>query len=110
MRDKADAEEDSAARVSGRVPWVVTEVHTLPRHRLRVRFVDGTEGEVDVSHLIFAEDAGVFVALRDPVVFAQAYVNDGAVTWPGELDLAPDAMYDEIRANGRWVIPPFERP
>jgi len=39
-----------------------------------------------------------------PPVRERAYVNDGAVTWPGELDLAPDAMYDEIKANGRWVV------
>ena len=28
----------------------------------------------------------------------------GAVQWPNGADLAPDAMYDEIRANGRWVL------
>jgi len=88
------------------VPWVVTDVRVLPGHRFHVRFVDGTEGEVDVSRFVFAEDAGVFVALRDPAIFAQAYVDEGVVTWPGELDLAPDAMYDEIRANGRWIVEP----
>jgi hypothetical protein len=40
---------------------------------------------------------------RDPVLFAQAYVEYGAVIWPGEIDLAPDAMYDEIKKHGRWV-------
>jgi hypothetical protein len=28
----------------------------------------------------------------------------GAVTWPGEIDLAPDAMHDEIKKNGKWVL------
>jgi len=56
--------------------------------------------------LVLAEDAGVFVALRDPAVFAQAYIEHGVVTWPGELDLAPDAMYDEIKANGSWIVEP----
>jgi hypothetical protein len=46
---------------------------------------------------------GVFEILRDPVLFAQAGIDHGAVTWPGELDLAPDAMYDEIRARGSWT-------
>lgn len=48
--------------------------------------------------------AGVFTALADPDVFAQAYVELGAVTWPGELDLAPEAMYDEIKKNGVWKL------
>ena len=106
MRDETESEENSAARLTGSVPWVVTDLRVLPGHRFHVRFIDGTEGEVDVSRFVFAADAGVFVALRDPAAFAQAYVDEGVVTWPGELDLAPDAMYDEIRANGRWIVEP----
>jgi hypothetical protein len=44
----------------------------------------------------------VLEALRDPTLFARVRVEAGAVTWPGEIDLAPDAMYDEIRAHGTW--------
>ena len=32
------------------------------------------------------------------------FVEHGAVTWPGELDLAPDAMYREIKKNGFWKL------
>ena len=39
-----------------------------------------------------------------PDVFAQVGIDHGAVTWPGEIDLAPDAMYDEIKASGQWVL------
>jgi hypothetical protein len=28
----------------------------------------------------------------------------GAVVWPNGEDLAPDAMYDAIRASGEWVV------
>jgi hypothetical protein len=27
-----------------------------------------------------------------------------AVVWPGELDLAPDAMYDAIKVHHHWVV------
>ena len=90
------------------VPWVVTDVRVLPGYRFHVTFVDGTAGEVDASALILAPNAGVFTPLRDPTLFAQARVTDGVVTWPGDLDLAPDAMYDEIRANGSWKLEPFK--
>jgi hypothetical protein len=69
-----------------------------------VRFADGTEGEVDTSPMVFGRKAGVFERLRDPGEFAEAYVDEGVVAWPCGLDLAPDAMYDEIKANGRWTI------
>ena len=88
-------------------PWRVVDVQALSGHRLMVRFVDDTEGEVDVSKLIFGRNPGVFRALRDPAVFAQVSIEGGAVTWPGELDLAPDSMYDEIKANGRWIVKGF---
>jgi hypothetical protein len=62
-----------------------------------VRFVDGTQGVIDLSHLVRASNAGVFAALADPALFQQVFVEYGAVTWPGEIDLAPDAMYAQIR-------------
>ena len=68
---------------------------------LRVQFADGTVGRVrfEPSHL-----TGVFTALKDPLVFQQARVEDGFVTWPGDPDLAPDAMYDAIKNHGEWVL------
>lgn len=104
MREKADTKANSSSQLERRVPWTVVDVRPLPGHRLKVRFVDGTEGEVDASRLILGPDAGVFQALRDPKLFAQVGLDHGAVTWSGNLDLAPDAMYDEIKAKGRWVI------
>ncbi|MEP6494782.1 MAG: hypothetical protein ABJF01_19000 [bacterium] len=53
-----------------------------------MRFLDGTQGEVDLSHLVSGGGAGVFERLRDPGVFAQVGIEHGAVAWPGELDLA----------------------
>jgi hypothetical protein len=46
----------------------------------------------------------VFEPLRDTSLFSQASIHLGVVEWPGEIDLAPDAMYDEIRTNGVWIV------
>jgi hypothetical protein len=86
------------------MPWRVAALEVLPGFRLRVRFMDGTEGTVDLTALIQSPGAGVFAALADPSIFAQARVEHGAVTWPGEVDLAPDAMYAEIKKAGTWVL------
>jgi len=45
---------------------------------------------------------GVYQVLKNQSVFAEAHVDAGAVVWPGNLDLAPDAMYEAIikKANG----------
>ncbi len=49
-------------------------------------------------------DAGVFAVLADPARFAGVFVDCGVVTWPGEIDLAPDAVHRAIQATGQWVL------
>ncbi len=57
-----------------------------------------------MKEFLFSDQAGVFADLRDPDMFAQATLIFGAVTWPGELDIAPDTMYDQIKAAGEWNV------
>ncbi len=104
MRNPASPEQDPTPAVVPKAPWRVAKVRALPGFRLAVRFVDGTEGEVDLSRRVASEQAGVFSRLRDPALFAQVFVDCGAVAWPGGIDLAPDAMYDEIRSHRCWVL------
>ena len=94
------------------VAWRVTKVEVLSEQKLRVQFVDGTQGEVHLGQLLRSSrvDGTLFEALRDQGVFAQAKVTFGAVAWPNGADLAPDAMYDEIREHGCWVVGQGESP
>lgn len=85
------------------VPWRVERVEVLDSQRLHVRFRDGLVGEVDLSRLLASPQAGVFAPLRDPDAFRAVAIEMGAVTWPGGLDLAPDAMHHAIRETGRYV-------
>ncbi|MEO5335229.1 MAG: DUF2442 domain-containing protein [Magnetococcus sp. YQC-5] len=104
MREQTIHFQNSASPVTLTASWRVVELHILPDYRLKVRFVDGLEGIVEMSRLVMDENAGVFTVLREPELFKQAYLEYGAVTWPGEIDLAPDAMHDEIEQNGKWVL------
>jgi Protein of unknown function (DUF2442) len=81
--------------------WGITEVKVIGDHVLQVRFKDGLEGVVKFLPNFFR---GVFAPLRDQKQFQQVLLVDGVVTWPGELDLAPDAMHSEIKASGQWVL------
>ena len=107
MREESDACTRSTALLdepAPRSPWRVSVVEALTEFRLRVVFVDGLTGAVDLSRLIHSPQAGVFGALKDPVLFAKVALEYGAVTWPGGLDLAPDAMYLAIQEHGEWRI------
>ncbi len=104
MREHATTDENRAIGVTPSAPWRVTRVEPLDGYRLNVCFVDGTEGVVDLSGLVTSPKAGIFGKLRDETLFRQVYLNAGAVSWPGELDLAPDSMHDEIERKGEWRL------
>jgi hypothetical protein len=108
MRSHADAEEDRAAEVTPPLrtaaPWRVAQMKVLSGFRLHVRFNDGTEGTVELAGFLDSASAGIFAALRDESLFRQARIKLGAVTWPNDLDLAPDAMHREIKERGTWIV------
>jgi hypothetical protein len=108
MQPHADAQEDRTTELTPPVraaaPWRVADVEALPGFRLRVRFNDGTEGTVQMADFVKSAGAGVFTALGDERLFRQARIVLGAVTWPGDLDLAPDAMHRAIKQHGTWIV------
>lgn len=96
-----EADPDEVITV-GEPMWDVVKVEAIAPLTLFVEFEDGLKGRVrfEPSHLW-----GVFEKLKDPDYFKQVGIAYGAVSWPNEEpDLAPDAMYDEIKANGEWVL------
>lgn len=104
MRKKSITEKDIAPAIICKVPWRLAQVKPLKDYAIEVTFVDGTHGFVEMEQMIMNQNAGVFAKLKDIDLFNQVYLEHGAVTWPGEIDLAPDAMYDEIKQHGKWVL------
>lgn len=106
MHAQSTAKQDSSVTVAPAIrpstPWRVREVRAEDNYCIHVRFLDGTEGKVDMSALINSSEAGVFASLQNPLIFEQVFVEYGVVCWPGEIDLAPDAMYAAIKEHGVW--------
>ncbi len=77
---------------------------TVVRHGvLSLTFADALEGEVDVLERMRGP---VFERARTPEGFAEVTVDPeiGTVVWPGGADLAPDTLYERVRA-GVWPSP-----
>ena len=60
-------------------------------HRLRLRFSDGVTGIADLSGYLRRP---MFRSLREERRFARARLaNHYTVVWPGDIDIAPEALY-----------------
>ena len=73
--------------------WDVVEVKPEPGYSLSVRFKDGLAGLVQLQPETLT---GVLAPLLDERFFRQVFIDEGAVAWPGDIDLAPDAMYLQV--------------
>ena len=110
MQGPQTPEADRAAGVAptprASAPWRVILVEALADRRLKVQFLDGTAGEVDLRAFLDASKVvgTLFEALRDVDTFERVRIELGVVSWPNGADLAPDAMYDAIRLTGCWVV------
>lgn len=82
----------------------IVEAKVLPAYRLQLQFDNGESGVIDLSE--FA-GRGVFAAWEKLGFFEQVTVtSEGAVEWPGELDMCTDALY--MRMTGKRPEELFE--
>jgi hypothetical protein len=73
----------------------ITKVTPLDGYHLFVEYDDGVRGEIDLSERLFGP---MFEPLRDPETFSQVGLDEfGAICWPNGADLAPDAVYQQLR-------------
>jgi Protein of unknown function (DUF2442) len=68
-------------------------IRVLPRDNffLELWFDNGSHRLFDARPYL---DRGIFVQLQNPDLFKLAYVAFDTVCWPGNLDIAPETLYD----------------
>ena len=73
------------------------EVRPLENYRLWLKYSDGVEGVVDLSHLA---GKGVFQVWNDYREFQKVHIGaSGEIAWSDQIDLCPDALY--LRLTGK---------
>jgi hypothetical protein len=85
--------------------WSIVRFKVLSNYKIDVTFADGTTGVGDFAPRLSQGPLGDgFDPLCDKTVFAKVYLEHGALTWPGGIDVAPDAMYQRIRESGTSTL------
>ncbi|WP_081699909.1 DUF2442 domain-containing protein [Candidatus Symbiobacter mobilis] len=69
----------------------VLSVQALPGYKLMLKFENGESRLFDMSPLI---DKRPFSRLKVSNAFFGAHVDYGTVVWPGNIDIAPETLYD----------------
>lgn len=85
----------------------ITSAKARTGHKIWLRYSDGVEGEVDLSHLV---GKGVFSAWKNKKAFQNFRVKNGRVViWTDEIDLCADSLYLEITGKAPEDVFPMLR-
>jgi hypothetical protein len=69
----------------------VVYVEPLSEYKLSLEFENQEKRIFDVTPYL---EMGVFRQLKDKNIFSRAFIEGGTVMWPGEIDIAPETLYD----------------
>lgn len=70
----------------------VTRVEARPDRTLLLEFENGETRRFDMAPLLVKKP---FIALADITLFLKAHIQSGTVAWPGDIDIAPETLYEK---------------
>ena len=70
----------------------VVKVQAKPDYKLLLEFENGEKRVFDMAPYM---DKKPFSRLKGSPLFARASVDYGTVVWPGDIDIAPETLYDK---------------
>ena len=70
----------------------VVEVYPLIDFKLDLVYANGERRRFDMKHLLSMKP---WDQLANPHIFERARAEYGTVVWPGEIDSAPETLYDD---------------
>ena len=62
---------------------------------VRLRFSDGTMGDVSLAHL-FEHPKGLAAEILKGGMFSMCFLENGALAWPNGFELCPDALRTRV--------------
>ena len=76
----------------------ITYVTATENHQLALEFENGEHRVFNMQPYLVKRPFG---PLKDIAIFKLARVENGTVTWPGDIDIAPETLYDQSVSSPR---------
>ena len=71
--------------------YKIIHVNVLQDYKIKLKFDDGQQGIVDLSHLV---GKGVFSSWNDYNTFQNVKIGtSGELVWSDQIDICPDSLY-----------------
>jgi hypothetical protein len=70
----------------------VIDVHPKADFKLDLTYANGEQRRFDMKPLLSIKP---WIRIANPQIFEQARAEYGTVVWPGEIDIAPETLYDD---------------
>ncbi len=70
----------------------VVSVSPTPDFQIDLKYANGESRRFDMRPLLQMKP---WSRIASPALFSRASVNYGTVVWPGDIDIAPETLYDD---------------
>ena len=77
----------------------IVHAEAIADHIVRLAFSDGSSGELDLTELV-DRDAEMVRPLKDPVFFADCFLELGALCWRNGFELSASSLHRKLVQRG----------
>ena len=78
-------------------------------YKIKLEFSDGMAGEVNLKEVVISDHRPIFNQLKDLSIFKNFKVEYDTLTWPNELDIAPEYLYFQTFKDNSQLQDQFKK-